>query len=661
MSHLFRGLWRVVDLCLPPAMRQLEPGRLQVARLTVVFAVCLTFWAPVYCVIFRLLGAEQLSNWVAIVGTIIGAAPLVMRFTGRQQLASHIVLVGLGLLLTAIASQTRGVFSPAMPWLLVLPLMAMTMLGMRASAIWAALVVVAGSMWGALAIAGIAIPDTITGVPGAIYVATTIPTLTVLVFSLAATFELAKNQMGRELATARDAATEAHVAARLILDAVDQGLFMVAEDGTVKPETSHQAQLWFGTCAPGTKVWSWFEDSDADAATWAALGHEAWRDDVLPVEVTLAQMPQTMCCGERTLRLQWLPIAHRRELLVVVSDVTAVLAAERSERAQRELVVVLQKLSSDRRGFFEFLNEANDIVERIGASTDDVLLARDVHTLKGNAALFGLTSVSEACHAFEGELLDHPSTPAERAGLVGAWAAATEMLRPFVGTRDRNVVEIPRTDLDVVLAAIAERRPHDDMEQLVRQWMREPTRVRLERASEQVRSLAARLGKSIDVVVEDNGVRLEPERYAPFWAAFAHAVRNAIDHGVESVDERVAVGKAPRATITLRTTMTSDSITIAIVDDGRGIDWQRVCEKARARGLVVDTQAQRIEALFADGVSTATAVSDLSGRGVGMSALRAATVALGGTIDVVTNAGQGTTLSFSLPREHAAVLAHAAE
>jgi two-component system chemotaxis sensor kinase CheA len=642
-------------------MRLLDPARLQVARLTVVFAVCLTFWAPVYCVIFALVGAVQLAKWTAVTGTIIGAAPLLLRFTGRQRLASHVVLVGLGLLLTAIAGQTRGVYSPALSWLLVLPLMAMTMLGMRASAIWAATVVIAGSFWGALAVLGVAVPDTITGVPGALYVASSIPTLAVLVFSLAATFELAKNQMGRELATARDAATEAHVAARLILDAVDQGLFMLAEDGTVKLETSHQAQVWFGPCAPSTKVWTWLESSDADAATWAALGHEAWRDDVLPVEVTLAQMPQTMCCGERTLRLQWLPIAHRRELLVVVSDVTAMLVAERSERAQRELVVVLQKLSTDRRGFFEFLNEANDIVERIGASTDDVVLAREVHTLKGNAALFGLTSVSAACHAFEGELLDHPSTSAERAGLVGAWTAALEMLRPFVGARDKNVVEIPRTDLDAVLSAITERRPHDDVAQLVRQWTREPTRVRLERAAEQVRGLAARLGKSVDIVIEDNGLRLEPERFAPFWAAFAHAVRNAIDHGVEPVDERVAAGKPEQATITLRTSSGDDGVTIAIAEDGRGIDWDRVCEKARARGLVVDTPAQRIEALFADGVSTAMAVSDLSGRGVGMSALRAVTEGLGGQVDVVSRAGQGTTMSFRLPTEQQARMPHAAE
>lgn len=642
-------------------MRLLDPARLQVARLTVVFAVCLTFWAPVYCVIFSLLGAAQLARWVAVTGTIIGAAPLLLRLTGRQQLASHIVLVGLGLLLTAIASQTRGVYSPSMPWLLVLPLMAMAMLGMRASAIWAGIVVAVGTVWGVLAVVGVELPDTVVGVPGAIYIATTIPTLTVLVFSLAATFELAKNQMGRELATARDAATEAHVAARLILDAVDQGLFMVAEDGTVKPETSHQAQVWFGPCPAGTRVWDWLEASDADAATWAALGHEAWRDDVLPAEVTLAQMPQTMCCGERTLRLQWLPIVARRELLVVVSDVTVVLAAERSERAQRELVVVLQKLSSDRRGFFEFIHEANDIVARIEACTDDVVLAREVHTLKGNAGLFGLTSVAEACHAFESELLDHPSTPAERAGLVGAWGAALDLLRPFVGGRDRNVIEIPRADLDVVLSAIAARRPHDDVAHLVRQWTREPTRVRFERAAEQVRSLATRLGKQIDVAIDDNGVRLEPERFAPFWAAFAHAVRNAIDHGIEPADARVAAGKPEKATIRLRAHTTNDSVHIAIVDDGRGIDWDRVCEKARARGLLVETEAQRIEALFADGVSTASAVSDLSGRGVGMSALRAATVGLGGHIAVDTRAGQGTTLLFTFPSPATAQVAHAAE
>lgn len=656
LAGVLGRVWRLVDRALPPSLRSGDPASLQVARLTLVFSLCLLVWGPTFAVVYLALGAPRLAFYVAVATVVVGTAPLTLRFTGRGHLASHQVLVGLTGVLLALASQTGGLYAPTMVWFLAIPLMAMAMLGMRGALLWSGVAMTAIIAFATLALLGVAMPSTLTGMAGIINAASSLPAVLTLVFSLAATFELSKNQMASELAAerelaegARDQARLAHAAARHILDAVDQGLFMLAPDGTVKGETSRTAAHWFGTPSTGAKAWTWLEAHDADAATWMALGHEAFRDDILPREVTLAQMPQQLRCGDRTLRLRWLPIADSGELLVVASDVTAALAAERSERAQRALVAVFQRISADRRGFFEFLEEADRLVHDVGVGPDMATAARHIHTLKGNCGLFGLTTVAEACHALESQMAEQGGqlTDANRASLQGLWRETQESLAPFLGRQAKNVVEITRTDVDVALRAIIDKRPHDEVEELVRRWIREPTRVRLERAAEQLRGLAMRLGKgTVDVRIDDHGVAVEPERWGPFWAAFAHALRNAVDHGLETPEERLAAGKSPVGTITLDTHEDGDDFVVRIIDDGRGIDWDRVREKARRTGLRADTPEERVEALFAEGMSTAEAVSDISGRGVGMSALREATVALGGSVLVTSTRGQGTTLEF---------------
>ncbi len=178
----------------------------------------------------------------------------------------------------------------------------------------------------------------------------------------------------------------------------------------------------------------------------------------------------------------------------------------------------------------------------------------------------------------------------------------------------------------------------------------EPTRVRLERIAEQARRIARRLTKGeIDVAIEDHDLRLDPKRWASFWSAFIHAVRNAADHGLEAPDERTQAGKSERGHMSLRTVARGDDLIIEIEDDGRGIDWAALGEKARGLGLPADGDAEIREALFSDGVSTAAQVTEISGRGIGMGAVRAAARALGGDVTVHSEAGRGTRVAITFP------------
>jgi two-component system chemotaxis sensor kinase CheA len=124
-------------------------------------------------------------------------------------------------------------------------------------------------------------------------------------------------------------------------------------------------------------------------------------------------------------------------------------------------------------------------------------------------------------------------------------------------------------------------------------------------------------------------------------------VRNAVDHGLEDSDSRVKAGKPPAGRIAFGARRRDGQLTFWIEDDGRGIDWNAVKVRAAALGRAHDTRAALVEALFVDGVSTRDKVNAVSGRGVGLAALRQAVRALNGVIDVESAAGKGTVLRFT--------------
>jgi two-component system chemotaxis sensor kinase CheA len=148
-------------------------------------------------------------------------------------------------------------------------------------------------------------------------------------------------------------------------------------------------------------------------------------------------------------------------------------------------------------------------------------------------------------------------------------------------------------------------------------------------------------------------VRFEAERWAPFWSAFIHVLRNALDHGVESPDQRLAAGKPAHGTLRLSMLIDGEHLTIDLSDDGRGVDWARVRAKAMDRGLPHASEQELINALFSDGLSTAETVSDVSGRGVGLSAVQQAAQHLKGSIQVLSTLGVGTTFRFRFPASEA--------
>lgn len=180
-----------------------------------------------------------------------------------------------------------------------------------------------------------------------------------------------------------------------------------------------------------------------------------------------------------------------------------------------------------------------------------------------------------------------------------------------------------------------------------------PISVTFARFPRLVRDLSRSLGKSIDLQLEGESTELDKTVLEQIGDPLIHLVRNSLDHGLETSKERLAAGKSERGTITLAAYHEGGNIVIQVKDDGRGLDHDKIRAKAIERGLLGPNELcddQKIsELILGAGFSTATEVSDVSGRGVGMDVVQRNIRALSGSIGIQSAKGQGTTITIRLP------------
>ena len=168
-----------------------------------------------------------------------------------------------------------------------------------------------------------------------------------------------------------------------------------------------------------------------------------------------------------------------------------------------------------------------------------------------------------------------------------------------------------------------------------------------------VHDMSAKLGKKINLEMVGENTEVDKTVLEKISDPLVHLVRNALDHGIESPNDRLAAGKDQTGTITLKAFHEGANVVLQIIDDGAGLNRTRILAKAIEKGIVSETEEltdeQIDQLIFKPGFSTAEAVSDVSGRGVGMDVVRRNIVQLSGRVDVKSVPGQGSVLTISLP------------
>lgn len=213
--------------------------------------------------------------------------------------------------------------------------------------------------------------------------------------------------------------------------------------------------------------------------------------------------------------------------------------------------------------------------------------------------------------------------------------------------------EVKRSDLTETVEHMS--RVSSDLQNIVLKLRMVQVDSVFNRFPRMVRDLAKSLDKKIDLIITGAETELDRTVIDEIGDPLVHLLRNAVDHGVEHIDERVAAGKPETGTIKLRAFHSGNHVFIEIEDDGKGIDRDKILQKALKNGVVKESEAagmtdeQVYMLLFAPGFSTAEIISDISGRGVGLDVVKSKIESLSGVVSVESKLGQGTKFSVQLP------------
>jgi two-component system, chemotaxis family, sensor kinase CheA len=441
---------------------------------------------------------------------------------------------------------------------------------------------------------------------------------------------------------------------RLVLDNVDHGLITLSADGRMV-ERSLIVDAWFGVHDEPMPLWHFLSPLSSSFAMHFQLAWDQLTDGFLPLETCLAQLPLRLTTPDKTFTFRYSPFFREGELeglLVIVSDISGELVREREEAEQHELMQSFKRLMLDRAGFEDFMRETSAMIERLTLAAgggDRRALLRTIHTLKGNSATLGLSRIAELCHAIEDKVKQEQSTVGLVTELGQRWRAIAAHVSQLIGMTNERVIEVPEWSYAEVVGLLGNGARTSEALEHILAWPLEPLARPFERLGEQAVTLARRLGLDVEVHVETGGLRVDPERFRPLFSELTHVVRNAVAHGFQPSEERRDRGKPPRNRFSLVGELRGNSVTFEIGDDGRGIDWQALKERVRERGLPCESHSDLVQSLFLDGISTRGDTDELSGRGVGLAALKSRVDAMNGQIEVRSSPATGTTWVLTLP------------
>jgi len=238
--------------------------------------------------------------------------------------------------------------------------------------------------------------------------------------------------------------------------------------------------------------------------------------------------------------------------------------------------------------------------------------------------------------------------------LIGEMVVAKNSL-PYLASRAETQYGVRELSREIKAQYAVVNRIAEEMQDAIMQIRMMPVSFIFQRFPRLVRDTSRKLGKEVNLELEGEETEADKNIVEALADPLIHILRNSLDHGIELPEQRRAAGKPAVGRLSIRASQDSDRVVIEIADDGKGIDPDIIKRKAYEKGLIDEAALERItdqeavNLVFAAGFSTATMVSDLSGRGVGMDVVRSAVEKAGGVVALSSEKGNGTLIRMSLP------------
>ncbi|WP_141732774.1 ATP-binding protein [Oligoflexus tunisiensis] len=445
---------------------------------------------------------------------------------------------------------------------------------------------------------------------------------------------------------------------KTILNHVTFGFLVVDRNMVIHDEYTRSCQTLFGQTKLGGLTIVQALKMNKRAAEHYGLCMDQVFEDIMPSTVTLSQMPERFEINGRILRCE--PSIIRKNgkvdrILYTISDISQLEAAQREAQTNRILVGILRR----REGFQEYMTEVKEQIHQalgLAQAKNQETVRRILHTIKGNAASWGLVDIASVVHGIEDE---HTITKAHVQQVEEAFRSFINTHAQIIGFEYEGLhevnFEVSSTQIERLKTLISDL-PGNQASRL-QTWtavvLQKPASLLLGPTEEFVAKLSHRLGKDVRFVTKGLDTLVDVDTMRGVLQGVMHLIRNSIDHGIEEEGMRGSKNATGRIEFTID--CKDNHYQVIVKDDGRGIDVGKLKKKAVALGLKTQQEIDRmspqeqLELIFLDGLSSADTTTEISGRGVGMSSILAAVRRVHGRFHIESRFGEGSTMRLEVP------------
>ncbi len=461
-----------------------------------------------------------------------------------------------------------------------------------------------------------------------------------------------------------------------LLDSLGQGFFIFDKKGLCLEVNSKACEETIESLPAGRMIWDVLKLPPAKMD-----GFKKWMitlfSEMLPFADLAPLGPNVFPHSEgKNIALEYFPLRAENGgmdgVVVVASDITTLVAAKKQAETEKENAKLIINLVKSKKEIARFIRDSESLLadleqEMKNTAPDEEFIYRYLHTLKGGASSFSVQAMAEACHEAENQLNVFKQTRAFadlrqlreesvkiRERFDDFLAEAKEILGAKQLGPDRQI-EVSYSKIRSIVDHLQSTPAGKPFAQLLlSELIMEPIGSFFEPYVELTARLAHKEGKLVfPVVLHGKDIPVLPEVYSNLFATFVHAFRNAVDHGIEFPSAREAAGKpsAGRIEVYFEWQPADANLKIRIQDDGQGVDPVRIRATLKKKNIPFNHESdeQVIQHLFDSQFSTREVVTETSGRGVGMDAIRSSALALGGSVWVQSQKGFGTELIITVP------------
>lgn len=476
---------------------------------------------------------------------------------------------------------------------------------------------------------------------------------------------------------------------RNLLDNAGQGFLTFGTDLAVDENYSLECRKIFNCDIKGKNISQLIfpGDEEQQQLLQSVISKVLTEDDIAKREAYLSLLPEETTINNRQIHILYKIITINsfdptEAVMLILTDITENKKLHAQMEEDRHMFEMTVNVITNFSDFIDCVQDyENFCTSRVSEivntsySIEDIIvkLYRAIHTFKGNFSQFGLRNISASLHEFETDLssmMDNKNNVSleDLEKFLSKYKMADWInddlciLKDILGDsffKNTERVEVDKQellDIETKMMALMSPIDYNLLIPKVRKLRYKPFKELLSAYTSYLVNLSDRFCKQINpLVIEGGEFYVDPKKYSPLVKSLGHIFRDIMEYGIECWDERKKAGKSEYGTIKCIANIAQDKLNLTITDDGSGLDVELIKKTAVEKGFYTEAEiknkneAELISLIFYDGFSTNCRVSDLSGRGIGLSAVKDEVDKLGGSIEATTSIGLGTKFAISVP------------